>query len=142
MTHPHETPQDSAEASNERALITFLKPDEAQILLDWARSEEENTSTASGPVGDIQRERVRTIVKEIDELVGNRQTLVADDLEERMIALLVGELDPKSQTRLEISRDVAQVTAEKDHLEGLELVGRLTTISTRTLRLDAGTQAK
>lgn len=122
---------------NDQALTTFLKPDEAQILLQWAHSEQE---TASGPGSGSRAERVRTIVKEIDDLVGNRQTLVADDLEERMIALLVGELDPKSQTRLEISRDIAQVTAEKDHLEGAELVRRLTTISARTLRLNAGTQ--
>ena len=140
MSHSNETPENSAEMSNDRALIIFLKPDEAQILLDWARSEETNASGAFG-LGDGSRaERVRTIVKEIDDLVGNRQTLVADDLEERMIALLVGELDPKSQTRLEISRDVAQVTAEKDHLEGAELVRRLTIISGRTLRLIAGTR--
>ena len=126
--------------SNDRALIIFLKRDEAQILLDWARSEETNASGAFGLVDGSQAARVRTIVKEIDDLVGNRQTLVADDLEERMIALLVGELDPKSQTRLEISRDVAQVTAEKDHLEGAELVRRLTIISGRTLRLIAGTR--
>ena len=140
MTHSNETSEPSAELSNDQALIKFLDPDEAQILLDWARSEEETGPGASEPGHGSRAERVRTIVKEIDDLVGNRQTLVADDLEERMIALLVGKLDPKSQTRLEISRDVAQVTAEKDHLEGVELVRRLTTISTRTLRLIAGIQ--
>jgi hypothetical protein len=140
MTHSNETSEQSAELSNDQALIKFLDPDEAQILLDWARSEEETGPGASGPGNGSRAERVRTIVKEIDDLVGNRQTLVADDLEERMIALLVGKLDPKSQTCLEVSRDVAQVTAEKDHLEGVELVRRLTTISTRTLRLIAGIQ--
>ena len=140
MTHSNEASEQSAEMSNDQALIKFINPDEAQILLDWARSEEETGSGASVPGNASRAERVRTIVKEIDDLVGNRQTLVADDLEERMIALLVGELDPKSQTRLEISRDVAQVTAEKDHLEGVELVRRLTTISARTLRLIAGIQ--
>ena len=140
MTKSNEIPERSAEITHDQALIKFLKPDEAQILLDWARLEEETAYGGSGRGSGSRSERVRTIVKEIDDLVGNRQTLVADDLEERMIALLVGELDPKSQARLEISRDIAQVTAEKDHLEGAELVRRLTTISERTLRLIAGTQ--
>ena len=132
MTEDNLTANAATPAADEPAAM-FLKPDEAKILLDWADSEEKMASGAAGIT------RVRAIVKEIDVLVGNRLDLVADDLEERMIALLVGDLDPKSQINLEISRDVAQVPAEKDHLEGAELVRRLTEISSHTLRLTAGT---
>ena len=142
MADSNEISENSAEMSNDQTFIRFLKPDDAQILLEWARSEEATASGMPELGGGSLAVRVRTIAKEIDDLVGNRQTLVADDLEERMIALLVGDLDPKSQTRLEISRDIAQVTAEKDHLEGAELVRRLTTISARTMRLNAGAQPR
>lgn len=142
MTQPPPPPEPAANQPNTQAATTFLKPEEAQILLDWARSEEKNPAGTSPPAAaSSPSERVRSIVKEIDDLVGNRQTLVADDMEERMIALLVGQLDPKSQICLEISRDVAQVTAEKDHLAGPELVRRLTTIASKTFRLIAGTQS-
>ena len=71
---------------------------------------------------------------EINILVGDRITLVSDDLEERMAALLVGDLDPKSHVRLEREREIAQVTAEKDHIEGVDLVRRFTEIASRTWR--------
>jgi hypothetical protein len=123
---------------NDETLVADLAAEEAIVLVDWARAELDDSSETSGEGGEVRAARVRTIMKEIDELVGNRQSLVADDLEERMIALLVGHLDPKSQTCLEISRDIAQVTAEKDHLEGAELVRRLTSVSSKTRRLIAG----
>src|ERR1700694_5739791 len=139
MTTNSETADIDAQLLSDKALITHLQADEALILVDWARSELQVPAQPNAAVRQLRAARVLAIMKEIDDLVGNRQTLVADDLEERMIALLVGDLDPKSQTCLEISRDVAQVTAEKDHLEGAELVRRLTIIAAKTRRLIAGT---
>ena len=48
--------------------------------------------------------------------------------------LLVGDLDPKSNVRLEREREIAQVTAEKDHLEGVQLVRGFTEIASKTWR--------
>jgi hypothetical protein len=84
---------------------------------------------------DIREALVRQAMCEIDDLVGNRQALVADDLEERMGKLLVGDLDPKSQVRLGIEREIAQVTAEKDHIAGVELVRRLTEVTSKAWRM-------
>jgi hypothetical protein len=139
MTSESEALDIDTQILNDKALIANLTVDEATILVDWARAELQVPAPPSAAARELRAARVRAIMKEIDDLVGNRQTLVADDLEERMIALLVGDLDPKSQTNLEISRDVAQVTAEKDHLEGAELVRRLTIIAAKTRRLITGT---
>jgi hypothetical protein len=85
-------------------------------------------SIATTDALDTKVQMIRAAMKEINELVGHKMDLVADDLEERMAHLLVGDLDPKSQTRLVLEREIAQVTAAKDHLDNPELVRRLTQV--------------
>lgn len=120
----------SALLLDDESLINKLKDDEAKALIDWAMSE---LDTNDGTL-DAHVKRLHDTMAEINILVGDRQTLVSDDLEERMAALLVGDLDPKSLIRLEREREIAQVTAEKDHIEGVELVRRFTAIASRTWR--------
>ena len=120
----------SAVLLDDESLIANLKDDEAKALIDWAITELDYT----GGTLDTPVKRLRDAMAEINKLVGDRQNLVSDDLEERMSALLVGDLDPKSLLRLERERDIAQVTAEKDHIEGAELVRRLTAIASKTWR--------
>ena len=120
---------------NDESLIADLKDDEAKALIDWSLSELRRGAEHES-LGEREK-RIREAMREIDDLVGHRQTLVADDLEERMIRLLVGDLDPKSQVRLGIEREIAQVTAEKDHISSVELVRRLSEVTTKTWRLKA-----
>jgi hypothetical protein len=120
----------SALLLDDESLINKLKDDEAKALIDWAMSELDTT----GGTLDAHVKRLHDTMSEINILVGVRQNLVSDDLEERMAALLVGDLDPRSQIRLEREREIAQVTAEKDHIEGVELVRRFTAIASRTWR--------
>ena len=117
----------------DESLIAKLKDDEAKALVDWAMSE---LDTPNG-TAEAHVKEVRDAMAEINTLVGERLSLVSDDLEERMNALLVGDLDPKSQIRLEREREVAQVTAEKDHIEGVDLVRRFTAIASATYRAKA-----
>src|SRR5436190_792441 len=130
MANSNDRQRASALLLDDESLINKLKDDEAKALIDWAMSELDTT----GGTLDALVKRLRDSMAEINLLVGDRQTLVSDDLEERMAALLVGDLDPKSQIRLEREREIAQVTAEKDHIEGVELVRRLTAIASRTWR--------
>lgn len=118
---------------NDESLIAALKDDEAKALIDWAVGELQ-TDDSAGSV-ESREALLRQAMGEINDLVGNRQALVADDLEERMARLLVGDLDPRSQVRLGIERDIAQVTAEKDHIAGVDLVKRLTEVTTKAWRL-------
>ncbi len=116
---------------NDESLIANLKDDEAKALIDWSLGELRSDDDSL----DTREARVREAMREINELVGHRQSLVSDDLEERMAKLLVNDLDPKSQVRLSIEREIAQVTAEKDHIAGFELVKRLTDIASKTWRM-------
>ncbi len=118
----------------DESLLSNLKDDEAKALIDWALAELEAGSSGEINSLDLKVEHVRNAMKEINNLVGNKQNLVADDLEERMANLLVADLDPKAAVRLEIERAIAQVTAEKDHLEGAALVQGLAQIASKTWR--------
>jgi hypothetical protein len=118
----------------DESLIASLKDDEAKPLIEWALQELETTqvSIATADALDAKVAMIRAAMKEINDLVGNKMDLVADDLEERMAQLLVGDLDPKSQTRLALEREIAQVTAAKDHLDNPELVRRLTQVFSKS----------
>ena len=118
----------------DEALISNLMDNEAKVLIDWAMSELEAKADVQAVALDDRVARVRAAMKEINELVGNKQTLVADDLEERMGLMLVGDLDPASQVRLQVEREIAQVTAEKDHLESVELIKQLTQLASQAWR--------
>lgn len=133
MANSNDVQRAAEKILEDESLISNLTDEEAKALIDWALSElEANVGMSAMTTLDDKTERIRKAMKEINALVGNRQSLVADDLEERMANLLVGDLDPKSQFRLGIEREIAQVTAEKDHISGAELVSRLTQIASKT----------
>ncbi len=121
---------------DDESLISKLSDREAKVMIDWAMSELTPQLATGVPIENLDSkfQRIRSAMKEINELVGNRQSLVADDLEEHMVNLLVADLDPKSQRRLALEREIAQVTAEKDHLDSVELVRRLTQLVSKTWR--------
>jgi hypothetical protein len=131
MTSKSEQQRAAEKILDDESLISKLKDDEAKALIDWALAEIEAGTDESGDALNTRLQRTRTAMREINELVGDKQNLVADDLEERLVNLLVGDLDPKSSVRLSLSREIAQVTAEKDHLDNVELVRRFTQLSTK-----------
>ncbi len=116
---------------DDKALASNLQSAEAKLLTDWAVAElSPGTGDRTGTL-DERVARVRAAMQEINDLVGNKMTLVSDDIEERMAMLLVGDLDAGAQVRLQIEREIAQVTAEKDHLDDLELVRQLTALTSQ-----------
>lgn len=115
----------------DKSLVSNLQAAEAAALADWAAAE---LSPDAGQRAGTPAERVAQVqaaVKEINDLVGNKMALVSDDIEERMAMLLVGDLDAGAQVRLQIEREIAQVTAEKDHLDNIELVRQLTALASQ-----------
>lgn len=114
----------------DESLVADLEPDEAKLLLEWAANEA-SSEWVRGETPDERVATVRTAVKEIGTLVGNKVTLVADDLEERMAHLLVGDLEPSAPLRLQIEKEVAQITAEKDHLDKQELLRQFTAVASQ-----------
>ena len=122
----------------DESLVAGLEQEEVKSLLDWAIAE-----LSSGSVNaDVRSKTVQAAVREIGALIADKATLVSDDLEERMATLLVGDLDASSQVRLQIEREIAQVTAEKDHLDNLELLRQFTALASQAWRSKAAHAAQ
>jgi hypothetical protein len=134
MTDESSRPQIAAFPIAISIAVVGLSDAEVEVLHQWVVAETAVAAEHSKVEPALKAERLRTSAKEIGDLVANRQSLVADDLEERMINLLLADLEPSSQWRLELERDIAQVTAAKDHIEGTELLGQLAAIATKTWR--------
>ncbi|MBI5876044.1 MAG: hypothetical protein HZB53_00215 [Chloroflexi bacterium] len=117
----------SENVREDKSLVSNLQAPEAAMLTDWGVAE---LSRDDGAL-DERINRVTAAMREINDLVGNKMTLVSDDIEERMAVLLVGDLDAGALVRLQIEREIAQVTAEKDHLDHMELLRQFTALTSQ-----------
>ena len=122
-------------------LYSHLTGDEARWLVDWAMEQlaaplpkVRNQSQAEALI-ELRSRRVRQIVRDINDLIGERGRLSLSEREARLRILLSrsGESSALWSGSAE-SEEAQNLLAEWDHLTNLELIRRLAALVRRTWR--------
>ncbi|MSP14504.1 MAG: hypothetical protein EXR62_16310 [Chloroflexi bacterium] len=119
-------------------LRSSLNDEEAQVLLKWGEKQVANltdpAAVAPGARGSQvaatdHLQRIRAILRDINDLVGEQTGLTDDQIRERIQSLLAsqGKLSPA------LSQQIDALVAERQKLSGPELVARLVNLAGQTL---------